>query len=567
MEPGLVIEKIEFADGSELPLKPGSVTIVTGPNNSGKSTFLRDLDKHFGSGRGKNGYSGVIAKKVETKLHGTAKEFLERFHETEPYDAEEDRFKFEKGYSGNSYKASTLRSAIAKGKLPNPVEASFRKFLPAHERLHGTGYNNTIEAAINQIFSNEAREIALSDIFRRSFGIDLILDRTRKEGIFYIADRKDLAPHDQRLTPEFRKWVEGLPALRQQGDGMRSFARLLIEIFVKRQSVLIVDEPELFLHPPQIRQLAGVVVNEKPDHSQIFVATHSDDFVKGVLDTEPKDLNFIRLTRSAGKAEVRYLQNDDVKHLWSDPLLRTSNALSALFHQFTIVCEGESDARFLRWALDDLMSDDASIDYFITHCGGKQKMGGIVKSIGSIGASVLSFCDIDVLNDKTVFRKLFEAHGGTYADVSANHDLILRRVAERRTDVSGHYFWSELDRIKQGAAVSDNISSDTSREIATLLRRSSPWGRIKEDGAVAFVDSESLAAFRDIRGRSADLGLFINPEGELESLCRAISRSNKTTWLNEVLERPFSSDGDLATARQIVSELAQYMRSHCAKVF
>ncbi|SFU22112.1 ATP-binding protein [Sedimentitalea nanhaiensis] len=178
MEAGLVVEKIEFADGSELPLKPGSVTIVTGPNNSGKSTFLRDIDKHFGSGRGKKGYTGWIARKVESKLLGTPKEFLDRFHETEAYDAEEDRFKFEKGYSGGSYKTSTLRSAVAKGRLPNSVEASFRKFLPAHERLHGTGYNNTIDTAINQIFSNEAREIALSDIFKRSFGIDLILDRT-----------------------------------------------------------------------------------------------------------------------------------------------------------------------------------------------------------------------------------------------------------------------------------------------------------------------------------------------------------------------------------------------------
>jgi len=324
---------------------------------------------------------------------------------------------------------------------------------------------------------------------------------------------------------------------------------------------------ELFLHPPQIRQLAAALVRERPVHSQVFVATHSDEFVKGILDTQPDDINFIRLTRSKEGAAVKYLRHDDVATLWSDPLLRTSNALSSLFHQFTIVCEGETDARFLRWALDDEMSDDLSIDYFITHCGGKQKIHGIVKAISAIGATVLSVCDIDILNDKTNFQKLFEAHGGNYADVADAHKLILTRVGERKSEITPHYFWSQMESLKAGAGPSENLDRTIIDQIATLIRRSSPWGRIKEDGKRAFVDAESIRAFDAIREASASLGLLINPEGELESLCRTISRSNKANWLTEVLQLNYKSNADLLGAREFVGEVSAYMKTHADKVF
>ncbi|MFD0858602.1 ATP-dependent nuclease [Roseovarius aquimarinus] len=556
-----------FSDKSELPLKPGSITVITGPNNAGKSTSLRDIDKHFSSGRGRAGYTGRVVRQVETELVGSASDFFEFFEALNYYDKEEDRYRFDHGYSKNGYKTSTLRKAITNNNLPNPVEATFSKFLPASERLSGTGYNDSVNHAVNQIFSNEPKEIALSDIFRRSFGIDLILDRTRKEGVFYIAERSDLPSHEERLTPEFRKWMEKQATLRSQGDGMRSFARVLIEIFVRRLSILAIDEPELFLHPPQIRQLAAALVRERPVHSQVFVATHSDEFVKGILDTQPDDINFIRLTRSKEGASVKYLRHDDVATLWSDPLLRTSNALSSLFHQFTIVCEGETDARFLRWALDDEMSDDLSIDYFITHCGGKQKIHGIVKAISAIGANVFSVCDIDVLNDKVSFQRLFEAHGGDYSKVAQDHKLILTRVSERKSEISPHYFWSEIERLKAATGQSENIKKDTTDQIATLIRRSSPWGRIKEDGKRAFVDAESIRAFDRIRKAAASYGLFINPEGELESLCRTISRANKANWLTEVLQLDYKKAADLVGARELVKEVSNYMRANADKVF
>ncbi|SDY18687.1 ATP-dependent nuclease [Citreimonas salinaria] len=567
MEPALIINEIEFPDGGLLILKPGSIVVVTGPNNAGKSTFLREISSNFDPNRGRKKFSGRIAKRIDSKLIGSQKDFLDFFTESEKYDTEREAFIFTapNGYSKNIYKRSTIKASVARGKLPAPVEASFKARLPAHERLGGSGYKDSVDSAADSFFSNEAGEIALSKIFEDSFGIGLFLDRTRKEGSFYLCDRKELPPHDQRLTPEFRKWVEKLLPLREQGDGMRSFARLLIEVFVRKHSIVLIDEPELFLHPPQIRQLARKLVQEKPENTQLIISTHSDDFVKGVLDNQPHDLNFIRLTRTAGETSVRSLQNSDVNELWADPLLRTSNALSSLFHQFTIVCEGETDARFLRWALDKTMTENSHIDYFIAHCGGKQKMRRIVSSIRPIGANILSFCDIDVLNDKTVFCELFTAHGGDYADVRKQHDLILKRTSERKAEISAHYFWSELDRIKQEYKQAQNVSAPMQKEISNLIRRSSPWGRIKEDGYAAFVDAASVNAFKEIEQKCSSLGLFINPTGELESLCRSLPR-NKSAWLTQVLEKSIE-DEDMIDAKRVVGQIANYMLERTKPTF
>ena len=64
-----------------------------------------------------------------------------------------------------------------------------------------------------------------------------------------------------------------------------------------------------------------------------------------------------------------------------------------------------------------------------------------------------------------------------------------------------------------------------------MMKSASPWFRVKEDGMRGLVDAESIRSFKRIDAAAKQIGLLINPEGELEGFCRDVSRSNKSEWL------------------------------------
>lgn len=60
----------------------------------------------------------------------------------------------------------------------------------------------------------------------------------------------------------------------------------------------------------------------------------------------------MRLTRNGEINHAAVLNEQDVKDLWSDPLLRYSNVLDGLFHDAVVLCESDSDFRYYQAVLD-----------------------------------------------------------------------------------------------------------------------------------------------------------------------------------------------------------------------
>ena len=74
--------------------------------------------------------------------------------------------------------------------------------------------------------------------------------------------------------------LEKLDLLHEQGDGMRSFILVLINAIISNYSIVFIDEPEAFLHPPQAQLLGKILSKDLPLERQLFLATHSEDFLK-----------------------------------------------------------------------------------------------------------------------------------------------------------------------------------------------------------------------------------------------------------------------------------------------
>jgi AAA domain, putative AbiEii toxin, Type IV TA system len=346
-------------------------------------------------------------------------------------------------------------------------------------------------------------------------------------------------------------WLASLPTLHSQGDGMRSFTGTLISLLVHPTSIILLDEPEAFLHPPQARRLAEIIASEVPGNCQVIVATHNDAFIRALLDASEKRVILARIVRSGDRNNASVLDQTKLLEMWSDSLLRTSDVLSALFHEAALLCEGDSDARFFSALLDATRGERRDPDVGFYHFGGKDRIASMARALRAVQIPVVAIVDIDILSEKEKFLMLFEALGGKKHLVEQDVADLNRFVGQRKGQLTGNELSVELRRIAKDCESEPNISNSTKNKLQDLIKPASNWARVKIDGKRAL----DAPTFDRISRLGKEVGLLINPEGELEGLCRMISRSRKSEWLVEVIKRDFKADAVLADARDFAGEI------------
>jgi predicted ATPase len=82
---------------------------------------------------------------------------------------------------------------------------------------------------------------------------------------------------------EFHK--KALP-ITEASDGVKAFTGMITEMIAGDPLVLLMDEPEAFLHPSLSfklgKEVAGIMSNS---HKRLFVSTHSSNFVMGCIQS------------------------------------------------------------------------------------------------------------------------------------------------------------------------------------------------------------------------------------------------------------------------------------------
>ena len=123
----------------------------------------------------------------------------------------------------------------------------------------------------------------MSSKIRHAFGLDLIPFRAGGSSYpIYVGQKPTLASGADELSREFVNELQRTSVvLDSQGDGMRSFAAVLLHILAaNNHPIQFLDEPEAFLHPPQARLLGKYIAESRREKSQLFIATHSTDFLR-----------------------------------------------------------------------------------------------------------------------------------------------------------------------------------------------------------------------------------------------------------------------------------------------
>lgn len=253
------IKSITFNDGKTFNFDESDIVIFTGANNVGKSQVLRDIEQHIQSGNDK---TTPIITNVDSDFKGDIDFFLGNTKQN----------KDGLYWTGTSFQyAVNIRTWWNEKRLQLGLSKSFVKFLNTEKRLDSSNpsiqFNRRTEEPSNPIqmmYSNDEKESEISEYFHKAFGKDLIVDRCGGREIPLLVGEKpiiDKAKNEDRFSKSYLDKLDKLPLLQKQGDGMRSFAGIILDTFTSDYTITLIDEPEAFTSTAGA--LAGKNVSQK----------------------------------------------------------------------------------------------------------------------------------------------------------------------------------------------------------------------------------------------------------------------------------------------------------------
>ena len=517
-EPQVFVESIQFNDGTSITLTPKSIVVFTGPNNCGKSQVLKDIDGYFDK---TTSLPQVVVKSVTAKFLG---DLDDDYIDKHFYLDTKGRYTPRES-NGQAFAKQDIRSLWRQKSLSMHLNRLFIKFIDTEKRLTTSKtLANTSGYQANPIYKI-SRDVSLANLlskfFRQAFANDLSANRIEFSNIsLHIGNAPDRKTFTMENEDEYYKLIAEMPLLDIPGDGMRSFASILLDIFVSKYNVIMIDEPEAFLHPPQSRLLGRILTNQNKDNQQLFISTHSNDFLQGLIDVSNENVTVIRIDRRDGINHMNILQNEMLKDLWGNPILRYSNILSGLFHEKVIVCESDYDCLFYQALVDAIYENNGNIapNILFVHCGGKPRIKSIILALKALNVKVLAVPDFDVFNIEDEFRPLTRAFGIDWDGQSSSSMRVF-------------YNWLGADPQRKKTVKTKGFSCLT---------------------------GDVLAAYQTINQICTSVGLFIVPYGEIECFDLTVTKK-KRKWVDHILVRGNMADIDsLSTARAFIHSLIEF---------
>ncbi len=565
--PSVTFESLTFSDGTTIDLDPADVVVLVGPNNAGKSAALRELDSTF------DGQPRLtVLQSYVPRIVGSPDDFA-NFVTEAAYIKHESNSTI---YSGYKWRFGINTDDNLQRFWPDEIQIVKTLFclnMPTEDRLQGSNPPAAISLGeeqlahpVHMLVDDDELELALSEYFRNAFNAELVVDRTLARNIsLLVGDRPvpDTERGEDRQSKTYRDRVRASTVpLAQQGDGMRSFASVILHLLAPTTaSVLLIDEPEAFLHPPQARLLGEIIAAEKPSHAQLFVATHSHDVLQGLVNVASDRLRLVRIQREGSVNRVKELDKARVRSIANEPLMNYSSVMSGVFHERVIICEADGDCMFYRSILDlKDVHGDGHPDVLFVHGNGKDRMARLAETLTALDVPVDIIVDIDVVRDERVLRRIVGALGGDWTTIGPTARSVRMAIDNEKPRLS-------LDEIKERIRKAlDNESSGSDpvgslrSTITAVFRSASPWDGLKQAGVPALPQGQATQQFQQLRRLCEQAGLWIVPVGEMEGFCKAVG-GHGPGWVQQVIEeRQLATDPELESAREFVRRLWQSRR-------
>jgi predicted ATPase len=539
--PNVWIDSVVFNDGSKVSFSHNDIVVVVGPNNSGKSEFLREISKRCEDAR----IPRVVASDIQVSIDDNPNDIIEWIKSMCMVSYENRHKKYlsrngtytdpELEMTCSSFKTHGFRDCNRFIVFELKTEDRLSSTRPVQNIDYGT---NVAENPIQMLYEDDILENKISSVFRKGFGVDLIVDKSRGATISLVVGERPLPQGDEdRASKSYLDRIRSLPKLEEQGDGMRSFTGVLLNYSLSSEPILLIDEPEAFLHPPQARLLGEILSNESGTEKQIFIATHSTDIIQGIINKGERRARIVRIQRRRGVNAINELRNETLIEIFSDTLLRYSNILDGIFFDHVIVCESDSDCRFFSAILDEIIKkrETKCPDIKFIHTSGKHRLNCAIRALKSLGVPTSVIADIDILDDKNTFQEIINALGGDWDQFDHDHKTLSGQIKAQSTASNPKESISNIELIIKQFNNLGLPSEEALKRIKNASSLHTPWAKIKRAGASAIPRGDGQKSFDSIHVSARNIGLHILRCGELEGFYPSFSNHGQE-WVNAVLE-------------------------------
>ncbi len=555
-KPGGYITNIKFNNETNVNINRDDIIVFVGPNNAGKSQSLKDIFSLSG-----NKYTGVVIQDVKiVKNNVSIIPVLESFSEV-------------KELNKNNKSYSVLKSTFFYSEAMNFYgEQNLGKFSNFFIANLDTAARLTICEPPENIKRNSAKKHPihyaafdskyrkwLSYNFKKAFGTDIIPNMQFGSIIpLCIGTPVNLNEEyedEQTRQEEYAKILEDYDQVQNQGDGIKSFVGILLYLMLDYFCTYLIDEPESFLHPPQARIMGQIIGETLTNQQQAFISTHSEEFIKGLLDTCPERIKIIRITRQDKNNHFSVLDNEKFHEVWNEPLLKYSNIMSSLFHKSVVLCESDSDCKMYSIIENHIKQQSGRYsETLFIHCGGKHRMARVAKALHSLNIDVKIIPDMDVLNDENVFRGIVEAFDIDWSTFQKDYNILISNLHSYKEKIN------RMDAKKNINAILDNsseknLSGKEIKELREQISTVSKWEAIKKFGFNGVPSGDASIAIKKLNSTLKENGVYLVPVGELERFITDVG-GHGPDWVNEVLEKYPDLDNEVySDIKKFIAEL------------
>ena len=408
---------IRFVTKNDQKITLGKFTVLVGPNNVGKSQTLRDIRSIMVDGE----------QARPTLITDLKVEKPERFE-----DLLIDLEVVEHPQSVGVHIVRGLGSNLITGQEHNVRLDHFQRmfeenedikfafgnilkfrvsYLDADSRLRvaqkSPSYNPHTEYPQNllqSLYGSGEAEVELQRTFLDTFGINIRLDYSGlKELVMRVASSFGDIPDDPR---EAYPIINKFHLLDEEGDGYKSFVGVVLSLLLSKNRIVLLDEPEAFLHPAQARQIGyWIAEHSKSVSGQLLVATHNANFLAGILASD-QEVDIYRLNRDGEITTYNLISSHATASLAKNPLLSSQRVLDAIFHRGVIICEADAD----RAVYQTVAAREHQVqDVLFIHAHNKQTIPRVVSLLKEAAIPVRAIVDIDILNAADVFLQALQA--------------------------------------------------------------------------------------------------------------------------------------------------------------
>jgi AAA domain, putative AbiEii toxin, Type IV TA system/Overcoming lysogenization defect protein-like, TOPRIM domain len=498
------------------PISVSGVTVFVGPNNSGKSKILTEIES-FCVNAGVNVTNKLLHSLTFTGLATAdalaAIDSLKGDLRGEALQADEIIIE---GRRGRMRITSTgLMEAI---QHPSKYIQVFAGWFLAHFTVRLDGPNRVGLTAqqpagdlqdrprttLQVLFHDDQKRTDVRRIVHEAFGSYFVIDPTALGSLrIRLSDREPTSDMEERnIHAEGISFHSQAMLIDLASDGVKAFTGLIVELIAGDPRVLLIDEPEAFLHPSLAFKLGYEVSRAAVQaDKRVFASTHSPTFVMGCIQSGAP-INIVRLTYRGGVATARVLPNDEIVELMRNPLLRSTGVLNGLFFEFVVVAESDADRAFYQEINERLLRFKP--DWGIPNClflnaQGKHTVHTIIRLLRKLGIPAVGIVDVDALKE-------------------------------------GGQTWSNF---MEGADIPNMNRTALATLRANIKTAMDATGKdMKRDGGIAILQPKDREAAENLFRQLGDYGLFVVSGGELESWLKHLGAAGHgPSWLIDMFSK------------------------------